>query len=111
VERFRKPPFPAELVCCIDVLEHIEPDKIDAVLDHLKSLTQGIAFLSIDTGPAKKTLSDGRNAHLIQEGWLWWLPKIDARWDVQTVQFVSDRNFFVVCEAKSLIETPEGEKL
>lgn len=111
VPRFDKEPFPAELVCCIDVLEHIEPDRIDTVLDHLKSLTQAVIFLSIDTGPALKTLSDGRNAHLIQEDLMWWLPKIVERWDIQTIQYVSESNFFVVAEAKAMIENLEGERL
>ena len=31
VERFSKPPAPAEMVACIDVLEHIEPDKLDVI--------------------------------------------------------------------------------
>jgi len=32
--------------------------------------------LRIDTLPARKTLPDGRNAHLIQESQDWWLSKI-----------------------------------
>ncbi len=79
VEAFSKDPDPADLVVCIDVLEHIEPDCLDAVLDHLHSKCLHMAFLTIHTGPAVKTLSDGRNAHLIQESEAFWLPKLCQR--------------------------------
>lgn len=90
------------MVACIDVLEHIEPDYLEGVLSDLKRLCEGVAFLSIHTGPALKVLSDGRNAHLIQEPMMWWLPKLWERWDLQTIQ-VMDNGFFVVGTAK-LIE-------
>lgn len=79
-------PDPCEMVACIDVLEHIEPDLIDNVLDDLARVTESIGFFTIHTGPAVKTLSDGRNAHLIQRPMLWWLTKLDSRFDVQCVQ-------------------------
>ena len=69
-------PQAADLVCCIDVLEHIELEHLDAVLQDLASITVGLGFFSIHMGPAGKTLSDGRNAHLIQQPSSWWLPKI-----------------------------------
>ena len=103
VPRFCKPPIPAQMVACIDVLEHIEPEYLDSVLDHLSSLTQGVVFLSIDTGPAVKTLSDGRNAHLTQQPMSWWMPKVFERWDVQTVQLMHEHGFFVIGTAR-LIE-------
>ena len=96
------------MVCCIDVLEHIEPDLLDNVLDHLAALTEGIAFLSVDTGPAIKTLSDGRNAHLIQQQLTWWLPKIWERWDLQTVQMTTEHCFYVVAHAKFRMEHKDG---
>lgn len=73
------PPEPAEIVACIDVLEHIEPECLDAVLDDIRRLTKRNAFLTIASRPAKKILPDGRNAHLIQEGPAWWLPKLFQR--------------------------------
>ena len=91
------------MVACIDVLEHIEPQCLDSVLDHLAALTEGVAFLSIHTGPAVKVLSDGRNAHLTQEPMMWWLPKLWNRWELQTVQATGEHSFFVVGTAK-LIE-------
>lgn len=75
-------PKPSEMVICTDVLEHIEPDCLGSVLDHLKELTLTVGFFSIHTGPAKKVLSDGRNAHLIQEDFRWWLPKLWERFDI-----------------------------
>lgn len=75
-------PRPAELVCCIDVLEHIEPEYLDAVMEGLHKITYKLGFFSIATAPAKKILSDGRNAHLIQKPAAWWLPVLSKRFEV-----------------------------
>jgi len=75
-------PPQVELVTCTDVLEHVEPQRLNDVLDHLQYLTTRLLFLAIPTGPAGKNLSDGRNAHLIQEKLSWWLPKLLKRFDL-----------------------------
>ena len=80
------PPKPAGLVCCIDVLEHIEPNLLENVLDGLASITVNFGFFSIHMGPASKVLADGRNAHLIQKPTSWWLPKISEHFDVLHLQ-------------------------
>ena len=72
------PPKPADIVVCGDVLEHIEPDCIDAVLADIFRLTKRCAILLVANRPALRALPDGRNAHLIQEGPQWWLPKLWA---------------------------------
>lgn len=111
-EEYSDEPVPAQMVCCIDVLEHIEPDYLDNVLDHLQRLTEVILFCSIHTGPAVKTLSDGRNAHLTQEPMEWWLPKLWARFDIHTVQVTGEHGFHVIAYAKPRhIENAEGEKI
>jgi hypothetical protein len=111
VPRFSKDPVPAQMVACIEVLEHIEPEYLDSVLDDLARLAEGIAFLSFCTAPAMKTLSDGRNAHLIVEPLQWWLPKLWNRWDIQTVQQCSDNSYFVVGLAKHRIEDQSGVQI
>jgi hypothetical protein len=72
-------PEPADLVVCTDVLEHVEPEHLHEVLDHLAELTCKVIFLSVATRPAKKKLADGRNAHLIVEEAEWWIPQIMER--------------------------------
>ena len=86
VEMYAKPPEPAEMVASIDVLEHIEPEFLEAVLDDLKRLTLRVGLFTVSCVPAGKTLADGRNAHLIQEPPEWWLPKITDRFTLQTFQ-------------------------
>jgi hypothetical protein len=76
----------ADLVCCIDVLEHIEPDLLDNVLRELGTLVTRFGFFSIHMGPAGKTLSDGRNAHLIQQPSSWWLPKLCQHFEIMQMQ-------------------------
>lgn len=80
------PPEPADLVACTDVLEHIEPDCLDAVLDDLLRVTRRVCYLVICTKAAEKHLADGRNAHLIVEGYEWWLPRLWARFDMLVAQ-------------------------
>jgi len=91
------PPEPAEIVVCTDVLEHIEPDCIDAVLDDIKRLAKRAAFLIIATVPAGRILPDGRNAHLIVEPASWWLPKLMDRWELKFFQ-AGDGEFYVILE-------------
>lgn len=86
VKKYADPPDPAEMVTCIDVLEHIEPELLDNVLDDLARVTVGIGFFTVSCVPASKTLPDGRNAHLIQMPAAWWLPKLLQRFELHTFQ-------------------------
>lgn len=79
------PKKPADLLVCTDVLEHIEPAKIDNVLAHIDSLFTKSAYLLIDTIPAIKNLADGRNAHLILENQDWWTNKIKTTMPDNTI--------------------------
>jgi hypothetical protein len=80
------PPMSADLVCCIDVLEHIEEQFLPNVLIDLQRIIAKFGFFSIHMGPAGKTLPDGRNAHLIQKPSSWWLPKICDHFEVVHLQ-------------------------
>lgn len=79
-------PTPADLVCCIDVLEHIEPELLENVLLELVSIIKNLGFFSIHLGPAAKVLNDGRNAHLIQKPSSWWLKTITDHFEVFHLQ-------------------------
>lgn len=77
-------PIPADIVACIDVLEHIEPEFLEPVLNHIHSLTIKLCLVVISVRPADKRLPDGRNAHLIIDNGAWWveqLRKLD--WKIQ----------------------------
>ncbi len=71
-------PVFADLVVCTDVLEHIEPDRLDNVLTHLRTLARRAVFVVINTQPSNKTLTDGRNAHLIVEPAVWWYERLQV---------------------------------
>lgn len=96
------PPEPAEMVVCMDVLEHVEPELLDALLDDLKRVTLKWGFFTVGTGPAGKTLADGRNAHLTQAGPEYWLPKIMAKFELQVFRAREDgeREFAVLVKAR-----------
>lgn len=68
----------ADLVVCTDVLEHVEPNRLDKTLEHLRLLKRKAVFVAISTCTAKRTLKDGRNAHLIVESADWWIAKMRA---------------------------------
>lgn len=79
------PPRPAELVICTDVLEHVEPEYLSGTLLDLARATQKVCYAVIHTGPAQKTMSDGRNAHLIQEGKDWWKEKLGEFFNIASI--------------------------
>lgn len=74
-------------IICTDVMEHIDPRDVDAVLDDIFGLLTPIqighvappcfAFFGIATTAAyRKTLPDGRNVHLTVQPGHWWDEKL-----------------------------------
>lgn len=96
VPKYAALPEPADLVVCTDVLEHVEPEHLGEVLDHLAGLVRVKGFFIIATRPAQKTLQDGRNAHLIVEGARWWLNALWDRFDISGFQDLKEEIFVVV---------------
>lgn len=97
-------PRAADVVICADVLEHIEPERIDSVIKHIAKCTRKTAFFAIYSGPAKKTYSDGRNTHLIQEKQWWWINKLSHFFDVAKDGIIQlDPILHVLC-------TPKGKQ-
>ena len=96
-----EPPRAADLVVCTDVLEHIEPDCLDAVLMDLSRCVKRIGYFVIHIGPSMKTLPDGRNAHLIQEGKDWWTERIARVFAVAKVIDKAPLIHFVVAPKKA----------
>ncbi len=82
IEGKDKPPKPADLLVCVDVLEHIEPDYLDMVLQDISRCILKVGYLIINTKAAGKTLPDGRNTHLIQENKEWWREKLSHFFDI-----------------------------
>ena len=93
------PPEPADLVVCLDVLEHIEPEYLTAVLDDLQRVIKKRGFFTVACNPAIAILPDGRNAHLIVENSDWWLKKLLERFHIE---FVNSANKKMVVIVKKL---------
>ena len=74
-----KPTKAVDILTCLDVLEHIDRDAIGDVIKDISSLLSGFLFFAIDLIPARKTLSDGRNAHIMLAPADWWSQQISAK--------------------------------
>jgi hypothetical protein len=85
---------PHDFVFCGDVLEHIELHLLDNVLQDIKRCMIDSGLLVISLIPAKKTLPDGRNAHLILETHHWWKDKL-ANYFIITNEEVNDKEYVV----------------
>jgi S-adenosylmethionine:diacylglycerol 3-amino-3-carboxypropyl transferase len=96
VPAFAKDPKQCEYTICVDVMEHIEYEFLDNVLVHLKEKTKQKAFVCIATEPSKTILPDGRNAHLIQENFVWWYQKFIEFFTVEQVIFRNSSFWLIV---------------
>lgn len=66
------PPDFADLVVCTDVLEHVEEERLDKVLAHLRMLARKALWVVVSTKGSNKVLADGRNAHILIRPARWW---------------------------------------
>ena len=89
-------PRAADLVCCIEVLEHIEPEHIDSVLDDLARITIKYGFFTIHCADSGKFLQDGRNAHILQRPISWWVTKLSSHFEIQWLEKTGSQSFAVV---------------
>lgn len=96
IEGFENNNTPHDLVFCGDVLEHIEPELLDNVLKDIQRCSIRKAVLIPSTVPAKKTLQDGRNAHLIIKPAEWWKDRISKYFTIESLT-VSDSEAVFVC--------------
>lgn len=103
-------PKDADLVCCVDVLEHVEEDLLPNVLEELAKITTNVGFFTVATGPAQKFLADGRNAHLIQKPAAWWLPKFLVYFNIEHLENDEQGFWLVVRPLTSLKESGCGFK-
>lgn len=88
-------PREVDMTYSSDVLEHIEPDHLDNTLDMLFDITNKYQYHLIACHPAKKKLSDGRNAHLIIETPQWWKNKL-SKYDWNIVfEEVKEKDKFI----------------
>lgn len=88
--------LPSEKFECLvstDALEHIEPEFLEDSLRTINRLFTDYCFLRIACYRAKKTLPDGRNAHLIVEEPEWWVEKIKKFID-GTIEYTEIRDFY-----------------
>jgi uncharacterized Rossmann fold enzyme len=102
-------PRSADLVICTDVLEHVEPDKLFYVLDDLCRCVRQLGFFTINTGPAAKTLPDGRNTHLIQKGAAWWRKKLEKFFKIGQI-IARGAELYVVVAPKSKKENKHDSR-
>ena len=75
-----------DMVACLDVLEHIEPDQLDAALWHMRALAFKGALFVAALYPSGTKLPDGRDSHLIIQPPEWWVEKVESvfgktQWD------------------------------
>ncbi len=94
-------PEPADLVICVDVMEHIESHLVDDVLDDLRRVTKKVLLLMITVLPAMAMLPDGRNAHLTIKTFEEWLPKIMERFEIINISN-AEFGFQAIVGAKNL---------
>lgn len=78
IEGLDTPPEPHDVVVCGDVMEHVEPDLVMNVLTEIRRLCRVRGLFVIGMNPAKKTLADGRNAHLSLHTQEEWVAKLTA---------------------------------
>lgn len=66
-------PGPADLVVCTDVLCFVEPERLDAVLAHIRSLALRAVYIVVPRHPDHKTVPNRHELH-------WWSHTLAGYW-------------------------------
>ena len=108
VPEFSELPKPHDLVVCTDVLEHIEPEKIESVIAHLGEVTNRVAFFVIALRMDRsKNLPDGSNPHRLVRDANWWIQKLSSQF---TIDFESPLYRLLPKQQFTFVAYPNGKK-
>lgn len=83
---------------CTDVMEHIPPEHIDAVLTNIRDSIDGETFFQICTQPAGFGKDQDLTLHMTVRGGSWWMRKLEQYFKVKSW---SEGNTGFTCIAKS----------
>jgi hypothetical protein len=78
-------PKPARLLVSLDVLEHVEPELLDNVLQHMKGLMLEAGLLIIAPRLSSAILPNGENAHRIVQPKPWWVEQVKKYFTIESV--------------------------
>lgn len=80
-------------ILCTDVFEHLDSaESVQALAESLWPMAEEFIYATICTRPAKKSLPDGRNCHLLVKNQEWWLANLHPSpesWDKIEENFFS----------------------
>lgn len=93
-------PEPARLVICTDVLEHVEPEFLDAVLEDLHRVTLDVALLIIATRESNRRMPDGSSPHRTVQDQAWWTDKIGQRFNTLQTLPIDEKVFGLLVTRK-----------
>jgi len=98
---------PADVVTCIDVLEHIEPDYLGLVLNDLQRCIKKYGYFIISTIKAVKTFDDNVNTHLIVENKQWWEKMLS---DFFIIDSIIEKDTMLLAIVKPLTDNKNDNK-
>lgn len=86
IKSFSSLPSRADLVVCMDVMEHIEEDKVKTTLEYIAYLTNMAAYFTISTRLSRKILPNGRNSHITVKDLDWWTRAITEYFNIVRIE-------------------------
>lgn len=69
-------PEPADLVVSVHALEHVEPESVDEVIDHMQGLALRALLIVVSCEGSTKVLPDGSPWHCFVRPWDYWLGRL-----------------------------------
>lgn len=80
IERKNKLPVGSyDMVVCVDVMEHVEPEFVDETIELLYQYATKVIYVSICCAPSLENFDDGENLHLTVRPPSWWMSLFEKR--------------------------------